>query len=223
VATYAVIHGAGDVGSSWDLVAAELRRRGHDVVAPDLPCDDESAGLPEYTQTVVDALGDSPDVALVAHSLGGFTAPLVATRRPVGLIVLASAMVPLPGEAAGDWWDNTGYAAAVADRPDDAGEIELFLQDVEPGLARASLAKSRDQAGTPMGEPWPLEAWPDVPTRFLIFSDDRWHPAEWMRGVVRDRLGIEPDEMPGSHGAYLSRPEELADRLDGYWRSTLDG
>ena len=88
MATFAVIHGAGDVGSSWDLVAAELRERGHEVVAPDLPCEDESAGLAEYTQTVVDALGDSDDVVVVAHSLGGFTAPLVAAARPVELLVL---------------------------------------------------------------------------------------------------------------------------------------
>jgi hypothetical protein len=32
---------------------------GHDVVAPDLPCDDDSAGLLEYTKTVVDAIGAS--------------------------------------------------------------------------------------------------------------------------------------------------------------------
>ena len=24
-------------------------------------------------------------------------------------------------------------------------------------------------------------------------------PAEWQRGVVRDRLGIEPDEIDGGH------------------------
>jgi pimeloyl-ACP methyl ester carboxylesterase len=220
VATFAVIHGAGDVGASWDLVAAELRERGHEVVAPDLPCEDESAGLAEYTQTVVDSLSDSENVVVVAHSLGGFTAPLVAAARPVELLVLTSAMVPLPGEAAGDWWEHTGYAAAVGDRDDD-DEIALFLHDLPPDQAREALAKSRDQTGTPMREPWPLDAWPDVPTRFLIFADDRWHPAEWMRGVVRERLGIEPDEMPGSHGAYLSQPRELAERLDRYWRSTL--
>ena len=215
MATFALVHGAGDVGSSWDLVAAELRGRGHDVVAPDLPCEDDSAGLAEYSQTVVDALGDSEDVVVVAHSLGGFTAPLVAAARPVELLVLTSAMVPLPGEAAGDWWDHTGYPAA------DGDEIALFFHDLPRDQAREALAKGRDQSGTPMREPWPLDAWPDVPTRFLLFADDRWHPADWMRGVVRDRLGIEPDEMPGSHGAYLSQPRELAERLDDYQRSTL--
>ncbi len=33
MATYALIHGAGDVGWYWHLVAAELRNRGHDTVA----------------------------------------------------------------------------------------------------------------------------------------------------------------------------------------------
>jgi len=45
MATYALIHGGGDVAASWDLVAGELRERGHDVVAVDLPSEDESAGL----------------------------------------------------------------------------------------------------------------------------------------------------------------------------------
>ena len=31
---------------------------GHDVVTMDLPCDDDTAGLAEYTDTVVDAIGD---------------------------------------------------------------------------------------------------------------------------------------------------------------------
>jgi alpha/beta hydrolase family protein len=47
MATYVLIHGAGAVGWYWHLVEAELRARGHDVVAPDLPCEDDSAGLPE--------------------------------------------------------------------------------------------------------------------------------------------------------------------------------
>jgi pimeloyl-ACP methyl ester carboxylesterase len=43
MATFALIHGGGDVGWYWHLVEAELRERGHEVVAPDLPCDDDSA------------------------------------------------------------------------------------------------------------------------------------------------------------------------------------
>jgi hypothetical protein len=36
VATYVPIHGAGDGAWHWHLVAAELRERGHDVVADEI-------------------------------------------------------------------------------------------------------------------------------------------------------------------------------------------
>ncbi|MGO1543165.1 MAG: alpha/beta fold hydrolase [Gulosibacter sp.] len=41
--TFVLIHGAGDGAWHWHLVEAELRARGHDVVAPNLPADDDSA------------------------------------------------------------------------------------------------------------------------------------------------------------------------------------
>ena len=85
--TFALIHGAGDVGWYWHLVEAELGERGHDVVAPDLPCDDDSAGLSEYADTVIEAIGERTDLVVVAQSLGGFTAPLVCERVPVKLLV----------------------------------------------------------------------------------------------------------------------------------------
>jgi len=72
------------------------------------------------------------------------------------------------------------------------------------------------QSPTPFTQPWPMKAWPDVPTRFLQGRDDRFFPVEFQRRVVRDRLGIRPDEMPGGHLIALSRPQELADRLETY-------
>ncbi len=57
VATFVLIHGGGDVGWYWHLVERELRQRGHDTLAPDLPCDDDSAGLAEYADTVLPTTG----------------------------------------------------------------------------------------------------------------------------------------------------------------------
>jgi pimeloyl-ACP methyl ester carboxylesterase len=217
MATYVLIPGAGDSAWSWSFVAAALRERGHDAIAVDLPCDDDSAGLTEYADTVVDAIGDRADLVVVAHSLGGFTAPLVCARVPAQLLVLAAAMVPSPGETANDWWSTSGYAEAARGQPDYGDdEIALFMHDVAPDRAAEMLAKGRDQSGTPMGEPWPLDAWPDVPTRYLLFRDDRVFPADFARRLARERLGVVADEIGGSHSAYLSRPEELAARLDAY-------
>jgi pimeloyl-ACP methyl ester carboxylesterase len=54
--TFVLIHGAGDAGWYWHLVEAELRARGHDVVAPDLPAGDPSAELADYADAVVEAV-----------------------------------------------------------------------------------------------------------------------------------------------------------------------
>jgi hypothetical protein len=54
-----------------------LREAGHETIAVDLPGDDETARLPEYTSLVTGAIGGRDDMVLVAQSLGGFTAPLV--------------------------------------------------------------------------------------------------------------------------------------------------
>src|SRR5215469_7192354 len=86
--TFAFIHGAGDVGWYWHLVENELRAKGYDTVAPDLPCDDDSAGLPEYAETIVDAIGGRTDLIVVAQSFGGFTAPLVCDRVTAQLLAL---------------------------------------------------------------------------------------------------------------------------------------
>jgi pimeloyl-ACP methyl ester carboxylesterase len=219
MATYALIHGAGDVGWYWHLVDAELRARGHGVVAPDLPCEDESAGWSEYADAVIDSLGDGDDLVVVAQSLGGFTAPIVCERVPAKLLVLVAAMVPVPGETGHEWWANSGYQQWVREHgqeDDDDDEIAVFYQDVSPELAAEALSRGRDQAEKPMLQPWPLTAWPDVPTRFLLCREDRVFPAGFFREMVRERLGITPDEIDGGHTPALSRPKELADRLEAF-------
>ena len=225
MSTFVLIHGAGSEGWYWHLVVPILRAHGHDCVAPDLPCDDDAAGLNEYADTVVDAIGDRSDLILVAQSLAGFTAPLVADRLPVRMIILVAAMVPLPGEPPGAWWANTGWEEARrAQRSgtDQGADIDVerdFFHDVPPDVKQATFARGeRGQSSTPMERPWPLAAWPDVPTRFLLCRDDRFFPADFMRRVVRERLGITPDEMDGGHLPALAHPRELADRLLAYDR-----
>ena len=211
MATYVLIHGAGGDSWYWHLVSPRLRALGHDAVAVDLPCDDDAAGLCEYAGAVVDAVGDRSEVVLVAQSLAGFTAPLVCDRLPVILMVLVAAMTPRPGESPGDWWANTGHVF-----PDPFDPEVIFAHDLPPDLAEASRAHLRAQSNTPFEKPWPLDAWPDVPTKFLLCRDDRFFPAEFQRRVVPERLGIVPDEMPGGHLPALAHPDELVARLEAY-------
>ncbi|TMR91715.1 alpha/beta fold hydrolase [Nonomuraea basaltis] len=211
MATFALIHGGGGSAWEWQLVTEELRGRGHEAVAVDLPIEDESAGLSDYADAVVEAVGERRDLVVVAHSWGGFVGPLVCARVPANLLVLVTAMIPVPGEAPADWWENTGFGHVDIGDP-----ISLFLHDVPGELAEEAMRRGRAQAGKALHEPWPLERWPEVPTRFLLCRDDRFFTPGFMRGVVRDRLGITPDEIDGGHAPMLARPKELAERLTNY-------
>jgi SAM-dependent methyltransferase len=220
-----LIHGAGDVGWYWHLLEAELRARGHDVVAPDLPGDDESE-LNDYADAVVAAVGERRELIVVAQSFGGFTAPLVAVRLPARALVFVAGMVPAPGEAPDDWWVNTGYREAVKSQAARDGGLTgnedpyvCFYQDVPRELAAQALSKGRAHPSAACGaSPWPLEALPDVPIHFVLCSEDRFFPPDFLRRVVAARLGVVPDEIAAGHCVALSRPKELAEILDGYAR-----
>ena len=224
MATFALIHGAADSGWYWHLVAAELRARGHDVVAPDLPADDESATLDDYADVVIEAIGDHGDLVVVGQSFGGFTAPLVAARVPVDVLVLVAGMIPTPGETPGDWWDNTGYSDAVRRQAARDGGMTghddpyiSFFHDVPRKLAEEAMSKERAHPSeASQNMPWPLESWPDVPTRFVLCTEDRFFPPELLRRLADERLRIVPDEIAAGHCVAFSRPTELAAMLEGY-------
>src|ERR1700682_3634259 len=149
MATYVLIHGAGSDSWYWHLLVPELRARGHDVIAPDLPTADDSAGLSEYTDAVTEAIGDRTDLVVVAQSLGGFTAPLVCDRVPVSLLILVAAMVPMAGESPGDWWADTGWEQARREQADHDGRaigesfdvMTEFFHDVPPKVVAEAMAR----------------------------------------------------------------------------------
>jgi pimeloyl-ACP methyl ester carboxylesterase len=227
MATFVLLPGAGSTSWYWHLVEPELRAVGHDTLAVDLPVGDEQAGLADYADAALAAIerslpGLDENLVVVAQSMGAFTAPVLATRVPTRMIVLVAPMTPAPGESPGEWWANTGHEQArreaeVAGGPpaESWDPVTLFLHDVAPDVAAESAHHVVEQAGRPFADPWPLDAWPDVPTRFLLCRDDRLFPAPFQRRLA-ERLGITPDEMDGGHLPALAHPAELAGRLIAY-------
>ena len=219
MSTFVLVPGAGGAAWYWHRTVPLLERAGHEAIAIDLPGDDPTAGLPEYTRLVADAIGDRDDVVLVAQSLGGFTAPLVAAKVPLRGLVFVNAMIPSPGETPGAWWDNTGWLAArtaAAERGGYGTEFDLavyFLHDVPPEVAAAGEPYQRPEADVVFGSECAFTAWPPIPIRAVAGADDRFFPVDFQQALARDRLGVEADVLPGGHLIALSRPAELADYL----------
>ncbi|MBM9507062.1 alpha/beta fold hydrolase [Actinacidiphila acididurans] len=227
MATYVLVPGADGAASYWDLVAPRLRDRGHEVVTLDLPGQD-TATFDDFADAITAAILALPGLirplVVVGQSLGGFSAPLVCARLAVDGLVLVNPMVPRPGESAGDWWADTGQAEARLRHAEESGrhgaaaEFDVrtdFFHDV-PAEITERILSGPEPGGPPAGvwgPPWPLEKWPDVPTRVLQGRDDRFFPLEFQRRVVRDRLGLDVEELPGGHLVALSRPAELTEAL----------
>ncbi|MBK7541955.1 MAG: alpha/beta hydrolase [Candidatus Competibacteraceae bacterium] len=225
--TFVLIPGAGGRAWYWHSVAPILHERGHKAVPVDLPAADDEAGLTEYADTVIRAMGDrDPErVVLVAQSLAGFTAPLVCEKAPIAMLVLVNAMIPKPGETPGEWWSNTRQAEAKrkknardgrnADAPFDP-LIDLFHDVPQPVIDDAWARGEPRQSDAVFGSPCHFKAWPAIPIHVLVGRDDRLFPAEFQHRVARERLELTADEMPGGHLVALSQPAELSTRLIAY-------
>jgi pimeloyl-ACP methyl ester carboxylesterase len=213
---YVLIPGAGGAAWYWHRVVPLLEEAGHEAAAVDLPGDDPAAGLPEYTQLAVAAIGDHHDTVLVAQSLGGFTAAQAVAKVPVRALVFVNAMIPVPGETAGEWWDDTGSLAAreaAAERGGYGTEFDLavyFLHDVPPEVAAAGEPHQRPESDAAFASACDFGGWPPIPIRAVAGADDRFFPAAFQQAQARDRLGVEADVLPGGHLIALSQPGPLA-------------
>jgi hypothetical protein len=210
----------------WHRVVRLLEQADREAIAVDLPGDDEKAGLEDYADIVARAAESQLSIILVAQSLAGFTAPLVCERAAIRMLVFLNAMIPRPGERAGDWWENTGAVSARVAAARDGGygtqfDVETyFLHDVPAEILRAG-PRPREQAGVVFGEPCRFRRWPKLPMRVVAAADDRFFPLEFQRSVAHERLDTEVNVIPGGHLVALSNPRAVTDLLLRFERELL--
>jgi pimeloyl-ACP methyl ester carboxylesterase len=219
MSSFLLIPGAGGMAWYWHLVEQRLRDAGHEAISLDLPAEDPDAGLTEYVELAVAAADGREDLVIAAQSMGAFTALPVCERIAPRRLVLLNAMVPLPGETAGDWWGNTGVsearlaAAREGGYPEEFDVQSYFLHDVPADILATGPERPRDEAEIAFEEPCPFSRWPEVPTTILAGRDDRFFPLDFQRRVAQERVGIDALCVAGGHLAALSQPDAVTGAL----------
>ncbi len=221
---FALVHGAWHGPWCWERVTGPLRERGQDVVVPDLPSEETALGLEDYADAIERALGDAEDVVLVPHSLGGLVGPVVAGRRPLTALVYLSALVPEPGLSFGDQLAASEEPVLLFEGgrevdelgrshwPDPEATARIMYPDLSPEDARWAVQRLRRQAQKSQGEPSPAPP-PELRTESVIGAHDCLLSPDWSRRVARERLGVEPVELPAGHFSMITHPQPLADAL----------
>ena len=223
-AVIVLIPGAGGDPWYWHLVVPRLTAYGFEAIAVSIPAADDAAGLPEYADAVIAAIGarDPAHIVLVAQSLGGFVAPLVCARCPVRTMVFVNAMIPKPGESPAEWFASSGQHEARREQARREGRsvdgpfdpLTEFFHDVPQPVIDAAWARGEPrQSETVIHSRCALDRWPETPSRVLVSRQDRFLPLDFQKRIARERLNVEADDMPGGHLVALSQPDALVSHL----------
>lgn len=207
------------------MLIPELEKHGHQIITPSLPVDEPASSATRYADVIAQALENAgDDVVLVGHSASGMFIPLVPGLRPIRKLVYLAALIPKPDASILDQFAsdpdmlNPEWVAACRSRNDpftsDEVATEFLFHDCQPEAISLGLeTRMRMYAEKAMSEIFPLKALPEVPSSYIVCSDDRTISPAWSRRVAIERLGIEAIELPGGHCPYLSRPSQLAEVL----------
>jgi pimeloyl-ACP methyl ester carboxylesterase len=216
---------------------AELARLGHDAVGVDLPIDRADATTEDYARAAAGAFcGGAPPI-VVAHSMAGLVAPLVAERIPVRGIVYLAALLRRPGRSCADdradgFNDDISPPGFGEDLLRDAQRLtywpsaeaagRVLYHDCSEAEIAWAFAQLRHQKGY-WTDRTAQTGWPSVPAISIVCAEDRAVNPHWSRRMARTWLGVEPIEFPGGHTPHLARPRELAALLDRLAFTTFAG
>jgi pimeloyl-ACP methyl ester carboxylesterase len=203
MARFVLVHGAWHGGWCFAELAAELELGGHDVWAPDLPCDDVTKTPRDYATL----LGDCSDAVVVGHSLGGLTIALVDASIRVYLAPI------LPIENA---WGALadGFGGFIRD-----GEGRSYWPDAITAAARLYPDCTRAQSDWAYAKLRPQSPFEAVPRRLdasdvlIATTRDAAVDPAWQVRTGR-ASGLRVLELDAGHSPFLTHPGELADMLN---------
>jgi pimeloyl-ACP methyl ester carboxylesterase len=231
-----LVHGAWMGASSWDGVAADLRGRGFNVVAVELPGHGndrtpvEQLSLAGYVDAVVAALPADGRSVLVGHSMAGMVIFGVAEKAPARLskLVYLAAYLPADGDSMyklskGDsaslvpkYWTQADPKANSPAGIRSEGIVETFCADCGAAEQALLLKTHRAEAVRPLGTPLKLSAanFGSVPRAYVHTRLDNAVSWPFQQAMLKNAGGAAlVIELDSSHAPMLSQPRKLADAI----------
>jgi hypothetical protein len=94
--------------------------------------------------------------------------------------------------------------------PDPARAADVFFADCDEETQRAAVERLRPMCTVPHGDPASAAAWREIPSTYVLCSEDRAIPVSAQRGFFAPRT-TEVVELATSHSPFYSEPDALAD------------
>jgi pimeloyl-ACP methyl ester carboxylesterase len=224
MADFVLIHGTTQSPAGFERLESSLRTRGHHAWTVNLPTDNPALLARDYAQ-IIRAQVDpgAADPVVLAHSGSGPLLPAAAQALHARHVVWLAAAVP-------DLSGGRSFIQEVQADPtrvmnpewlgknpvEDPVLATYFLfHDCDLATLQWALTTLRLFAPRASYQEIPVPAAGSTPpSTFILPTADRTLRPEWMRQAARERLGVEPIEVPGGHCPHVSRPEHVADILD---------
>jgi pimeloyl-ACP methyl ester carboxylesterase len=215
-----LVHGAWADGSCWSAVIERLQADGYNVTAPQFPESSLAADVARLREVL--HRQDGPTI-VVGHSYGGQIVTALGMDAPnvAGLVYIAAFGLD-QGESIGAMLGQGPPTAALAHLDIDAQGfawlpeddfVKHFAADVDPVKARVMFAVQQPVAAAAFQEVMGVPAWKSLPSWFLVAMADEAIPPEAERQFAA-RMGATTIEVPSSHVAMVSHPDEVAQLIE---------
>jgi pimeloyl-ACP methyl ester carboxylesterase len=211
-----LVHGAWADGSSWSGVIERLQADGYHVTAPQFPMGGLSDDVARLRQVL--AAQDGPTI-VAGHSYGGQIMTALGTDAPhvAGLVYIAAFGID-QGESLGALLSQGPVTPALVHLVTDKQGytwlseddfVHHFAADVDPVQAKVMFAVQQALAASAFGTEMGTPAWKSLPSWYLVATNDEAIPPNAERQFA-SRMGAVTVEVPSSHVAMVSHPDEVA-------------
>jgi pimeloyl-ACP methyl ester carboxylesterase len=215
-----LVHGAWADGSCWTGVIERLQAQSFEVRAPQFPLTSLADDVARLRQVL--EFQDGPTV-VAGHSYGGQIMTALGEEAPnvVGLVYVAAFGLD-EGESLGALLSGGPPTPALAHMFNDARGfgwlseddfVNHFAGDVDKSWARVMYAAQQPIALSAFEDVMGVPAWKSLPSWYLVAQNDEAIPPDAERQFA-ERMGATTVEVPASHVAMVSHPDEVADLIE---------